>query len=35
MVEGFESGRERWYEEDSGITWVDFTDVIRSASAGQ
>ena len=30
-----EAGREREFDEDSGITWVDFTDVIRNASAGK
>jgi len=31
---GPENGRERVYDEDSGITWVDFTDIINKASAG-
>ena len=29
-----EEEREHWYDEDSGITWVDFTDIVRDASAG-
>jgi hypothetical protein len=31
---GPEAGRESFYDEDSGITWVDFTEIIRQASAG-
>jgi hypothetical protein len=30
-----EDGRERFADEDTGITWVDFTDVIRNATAGE
>lgn len=34
VAAGPEAGRERVYDEDSGITWVDFTEIIRQASAG-
>lgn len=33
--EGPEAGRERFADEESGITWVDFTDIIQSAAAGE
>lgn len=33
--EGPEAGRERFADEDSGITWVDFTDIIQNAAAGE
>jgi alanyl-tRNA synthetase len=29
-----EEEREHWYDEDSGITWVDFTSIVHDASAG-
>ena len=34
-LEGPEAGRERMVDEDTGITWVDFTDIIRNAAAGE